>query len=246
MYQFVHQKKAGINLPAVGNAVQPSNGVPQASNTGPPPGKTIPSLLSLAPAPTVKQMGIPNPIPISKGGFDLSQYLMLGDEYMFDLIAHLRSTDVQVKFNAKFCSTGQTVDMVHKNVLGGNMPKQMVIMLGLYNGSYNEKVIAKFKHLIGFLRKRCSHLVLIEPPPIPKWGVMKHAWGTFTDLKSNFSPFQAENVSVVFIRERLMLNPTTPNPAFYVNNQRLSREGLCIVTDELRKAVADARNRTGT
>lgn len=233
-------------MPAIGSTVQPSNGVLQASSTCPLPEKTIPSLLSLAPVPAVKQIAIPNPIPMSKGGFDLSQYLMLGDEYMFDLIAHLRSSDVQVKYNAKFCSTGQTVDMVHKNVLGGKQPTRMVIMLGLYNGNYNEKLLVRYKHLIGFLRKRCSHLVLIEPPPIPKWGVMKHAWGTFTDLKASFSPFQAENVSVVFIRERLMLNSTTPNPAFYVNNQRLSREGLCIVTDELRKAVADARNRLGT
>lgn len=202
--------------------------------------------------PTQKSASATNSIPplippnqqkkLKAADFDLSKCLMLGDEYMFDLISYLRSVGIQCNFDAKFCSTSLTVDLAMKAITSGPPPKQVVAFFGLYNGSFNSKVLTKYINLIGFLRKRCTHLILIEPPPIPKWstGDMKQAWDSFTVMQAKFAPMKAENVSVVRVMPLLMLNPVTPNEALFTNGQRLNQEGLALVSNELQKLLKKA------
>lgn len=201
--------------------------------------KEIP-YLAAAPSQPSEKKSIP---PMILTDYDVTKYQMVGDEHLFDLISYLRTTGLQINFDAKFVSSGQNIDKLLKCVIGAgeSLHRQIILFFGMYDGSYSEKVMDKYKQLIGYLRKRCSHLVLIEPPPLPKFRNCKTAWNSFSVMQKNFSHFSCENVSLVHCRPLLLLNLDTPNNALYSSPQRLGRNGLQLIAEELQKVIANAK-----
>lgn len=226
--------------------------------------KGIPSLMSIVPGAaskkTVKNKTVPAqktapllPIPnqavapsMASADYDVSKYQMVGDEHMVDLISYLRSVGKQINFDPKFVSFGLNIDQLLKCVIGAGstLHRQVILFFGMYDANYSAKTLCKFKQLIGYLKKRCDHLVVIEPPPIPKHGTScKVAWNSFNSLEQDFLAFKSENVSLVKIMSFLLLNPSTPNNAHFADPLRLGLGGLKLIAEELESVIFAARKK---
>ncbi|XP_034240387.1 cyclin-dependent kinase 12-like [Thrips palmi] len=177
--------------------------------------------------------------------YDVTKYQMVGDEHMFDLISYLCSVGKQINYNPKFVAHGLSIDNLLKNVIGaGQKQAPVILFFGMYDGNYNAKTLCKFKQLVGFLKNRCSHLVLIEPPPIPRYASKcRPAWNSFNTLEQDYSPFKSENVSLVRTMSFLLSNSGAPNRALFAGAQRVGTDGLKLIAEELEKVILAAKNR---
>lgn len=174
--------------------------------------------------------------------FNVSKYQMIGDEHLFDLISYLRSVGMQIKVDPKFCSPGQNVERLLKSVMHARFRSQIILMIGFYDCTYTPQILNKYKQLVGYLRKRCHHLVLIEPPPIPKWGLCKKFWNSFSEFAKSY-PSTKENVSIVYCHSVLLEGGGTPNVSMFLNSERLNQNGLSLIADELQKVILDTKKK---
>lgn len=258
---------------AVGGATSSQSDVPlnstaqQGTNQPIQATKSIPALMSVRPDVTkknakakgVQDKTVPDPsVPKTKAApalpamskitpvdYDITKYQMVGDEYMYDLIAYLRSVGKQINYETKFVSRTLNIDNLLKVVIGaGNtLRSQVILYFGMYNGCYSAKILCKFKQLIGYLKKRCSHLVVIEPPPIPKYPLCKLAWNSFNSLEQDFQAFKSENVSIVKVMPILLSNTGMPNNALFADCLRVGMTGLTLIAEELERVILAASKR---
>ncbi|KAK3908342.1 MAGE-like protein 2 [Frankliniella fusca] len=194
-----------------------------------------------SPSALPKSIVPPSLSPMTSSDYDLRKYAVIGDEHGIDLRNYFLGIGIDIPM--QLCSFGQTLDMALKNVIScKNLSKQVIVFMGLYNSSYNSKSLDKFKQLIGYLRKRCKHLMIIEPPPVPKFQSMRSAWQLYSQLIETFQPLKGDNVSHINCRQFLLSDNKTPNNSMFTSPERLSLDGLRLIYEEMMRTLEVKRN----